>query len=619
MGPPETKEVTGSMKIVFRPPAPGKRWFALLSGLLLGLLAVNPAAAGNNQTEVTVLISPARLKPESGFRLLAVAEEEAAAGRLEVVLIRENGEKIKLELKKKGGGPPFWSWWEGRTGKPGRCRFEVLLGGKTAESVSATVDSGAAGLPQTDVFWRAEKDWDRSQENLFSAWLEALFLAAGEKDSWPDLDSVFKRSEHNFLHNHLGQNEDSLLKLKPDCADNPFFLRAYFAWKTRLPFGFHECSRGSLSAPPAPGRWFHNQLPAGAADEAKKFTRLMRLVMDKVHSGTARVALDEENSDYYPLPLTREALRPGSVYADPYGHTLVVVRWEPQTESRPGVLLAVDAQPDGTVGLKRFWKGNFLFATSEVVGEPGFKAFRPIVGASGRLRLLANRQIQQSREYGSFSLEQRGLQPELFYDRMERLINPRPLDPETALRELFQALYEQLLVRVESVENGERYMRAHPGLVIPMPSGAGIFLTAGPWEDFSTPNRDLRLLVAMDTIDEFPEKVAAHPERYRVKPREKQSDVLARLQKLSQELARSLRISYPRSDGRPQILTLAEILRRKEAFEMGYNPNDCPEIRWGAPPGSEEMSGCRRRAPAEQREKMERLRVWFKKRLHPPT
>jgi len=609
------------MKIVLKRPSYHKRFFVplIVAAFLTGLFLVNRADTKNEVADVTVLVSPARLRPNSDFRLLAMAEEETAADRLEINLHREDGKKLKLERKKRGGGPPFWSWWEGRTGEPGRYRLEVLLGKRTVESILTTVEAGGPGLPETNVFWKSEKDWDRSQENLFSAWLEALFLTSGEKDSWPDLNSVLNRPGDNFLHNHLGQDEDNFLKLKPDCADNPFFLRAYFAWKMRLPFGFHECSRGSLSSPPLPGRWFHNELPAGRADEVKKFSRLMRLVMDTVHSGTGRTALDDENSDYFPLPLTREALKPGSVFADPYGHTLVIVRWEVQTESRPGVLLAVDAQPDGTVGIKRFWKGNFLFATSEVVGEPGFKAFRPLLRTSGSLRLLSSREIQESQDYGLYSLEQRGLEPEHFYSRMEKLINPRPLDPETALRELFQALYEQLLVRVESVENGEKYMRAHPGQVIPMPSGAGIFLASGPWEDFSTPNRDLRLLVAMDTIDEFPDKVAANPERFRVGPSEKQEEIRARLRKLSAGLARSFQISYPRSDGRLQTLTLEEILKRKEAFEMGYNPNDCPEIRWGAPPGSEEMSSCRRRAPAGQREKMERLRVWFRKRLHPPT
>jgi hypothetical protein len=69
-------------------------------------------------------------------------------------------------------------------------------------------------------------------------------------------------------------------------------------------------------------------------------------------------------------------LRPGIVYAD-HGHTLIIVL-RATNKDHPGRLLSVDAQPDNTIAIKRFWKGNFLFNTSEVVGEPGFKAFRPV-------------------------------------------------------------------------------------------------------------------------------------------------------------------------------------------------------------------------------------------------
>lgn len=591
----------------------------LLALLLFILLAV-PGGAQPGGKEVVVFISPLDLSPMTGFRAVVLLEEEIPVEKLRITIHRKGTEKAELELKKKGGGPPFWSWWEGRTSGPGSYTLEVRFNRRLIHSSQVEVNAGGSrvrGLSST--FWKIEDSWDWEWENLYSAWLEALFLEAEEKDSWPNLNSVFNQPDRNFLINHLGLDEDSRLSLEPDCADNPFFLRAYFSWKNRLPFGFHQCSRGSLSRPPAVGRWFHNELPAEPGDEVKKFMRLMRLVMDTVHSGTGRTALAEDNTDYFPLPLSRNQLRPGAIFADPYGHTLVIVRWVPQTENRPGVLLAVDAQPDGTVGLKRFWKGNFLFSTERVIGQPGFKAFRPVIRTPGGLKLLSNREIQENPAYGNYSLEQLNLSPELFYNRMEKLINPRPLDPETALKELFQALYEQLLVRVESVENGEKYLRAHPGQVIPMPSGAAVFLASGPWEDFSTPNRDLRLLIAMDTIDEFPDKVAAHPEMYLIESSKRPEEVRIWLKKLSTELARRLQIAYPRSDGRLQTLSLEEILKRKEAFEMGYNPNDCPEIRWGAPPGSGERSSCRRQAPVWQRERMEQLRMWFKKRLHPPT
>ena len=405
--------------------------------------------------------------------------------------------------------------------------------------------------------------------------------------------------------------------MTPDCADNPYFLRAYFAWKLGLPFGFHETGWGTLESPPRAGR-FRTGDGSGPSFAPPRsvagMRRLLNLVKNTVHAGNGRTALRAEATDYYPLPLSREALRPGTVYADPYGHTYTLVRWIPQTRKRPGLLLGVDAQPDGTIGIKRFWKGNFLFVTEDVVGEPGFKAFRPIVLEAGRPRLLANRELESR---AGFSLEQEGMTGEAFYAAMERLINPEPLDAAEALEDLFRALHEQLLVRVGSVANGEAYMRAHPGTVVPMPSGKGVFLTLGLWEDYSTPNRDLRLLIAIDTILEFPDKAAANPGSYEMAGARGPDEVRRELLALRRKRAAALSVTYVRSDGSPRVLTLEEIFKRKEAFEMGYNPNDSVEIRWGAPEGSEEIRTARRRAPASQVAKMEALRPWFRKRLRP--
>lgn len=54
-----------------------------------------------------------------------------------------------------------------------------------------------------------------------------------------------------------------------------------------------------------------------------------------------------------------------------------------------------------------------------------------------------------------------------------------------------------------------------------------------------------------------------------------------------------------------------------KALEMGYNPNDCIEIRWGALRGSKEMFSCSRHAPADQIEKMLTYRSWFRDRIRP--
>ncbi len=86
---------------------------------------------------------------------------------------------------------------------------------------------------------------------------------------------------------------------------------------------------------------------------------------------------------------------------------------------------------------------------------------------------------------------------------------------------------------------------------------------------------------------------------------------------LAAELAKRT-VSYERSDGAPFTITLADVVARALELEMAYNPNDCPEVRWGAPPDSAEASTCKRRAPASQAASMLRYRPWFHERKRPP-
>jgi hypothetical protein len=234
--------------------------------------------------------------------------------------------------------------------------------------------------------------------------------------------------------------------------------------------------------------------------------------------------------------------------------------------------------------------------------------------------LIQNKALTASAGFDPFSLQQRKMKTDVFYHAMERLINPKPLDPEIALLDLIDALHEQLKVRVISVANGEAYLKLHPGAVIPMPSSAtGIFQAGGQWEDFSTPNRDLRLLIAMDAILDFPDQVVRSPEDFNISRLVSPEQVKKKLQSVLDQKVSELSISYTRSDGSLQKLTVGEILKRKDSFEMAYNPNDGIEIRWGAPENSAEKATCHRHASSSQMETMRSVQTWFHNRLHPPT
>lgn len=509
------------------------------------------------------------------------------------------------------GGPPWSLAGELIPARAGHYRIELKRAGETVAcrrvgiGLDAAVNAAALG-----------RGWTRPVEAFYSAWIEHLFDGpASASLGFKSLEPVLRDPDRNFLHNHLGLNEDARLPATPDCADLPYFLRTYFAWKIGLPVSFRACDRGTASRPPRCGSATVDERFTRGKATAGSFTSLMRQIADTVHSGSARTGLMDEGTDFYPVPLKRASLWPGAVYADPYGHILIIAKWIPQGPARPGMLLAVDAQPDNSVARKRFWEGNFLFANTAGAG-PGFKAFRPLLADDGRARLPSNEWLAVNAPVAAYSDQQDGLSPEDFYALLGKEMNPRGQAPEEAYNAMLDALVEQLETRVGALDNGEDYLRKHRGTVIAMPAGAAIFETLGPWEDYATPSRDMRLLIALKVISRLPEQITRYPELFALRGRSA-AEARDDIDRLHARRIQERRLTYTRSDGSAWDLSVADIFERRDALEMGYNPNDCVEARWGAKPDTPEYATCQRHAPAEQKAKMSQYRGWFQKTQRP--
>ena len=640
----------------------------------IALAAQRPAKAASQHpapAEKQAEIPPDNCKDEAGLAMLSSPAAPWKGAPLRVVIAAEkplDGElsliapdgKVAVASRDRQGGPPYF--WSAEIASPaaGSWQAKLIREGASADCGTVTraieVQKKQPPGPRAGKgVWPVAADWTRATENLYSAWIEKLFDAPlDEQPSWKAMHEVLRDKSRNVLFNHLGLREDEKGQIvQPDCADVPYFLRAYFAFKMGLPFGYSKCTRGDGGQAPKCPQWWNTQneepppappqprMPAQSAGLFGMFNDpaappVMKLppkppglvpgfvyylrttIANAVHSGNGRTAADDDNTDYYPVPLSEDTLRPGTIYADPYGHVLVLVKRVAQTGDGAGVFLAVDGQPDGTVARKRFWRGNFLFAQDPALGSPGFKRFRPIVREkNGTLGRLTNDEIVKSPDYGDFSLNQSKLAVEDFYDRMDDVMSPAPLDSVRALKEVVTSLEEQVNTRVASVENGRKYQVGGGGDVA-MPDGASIFETTGAWEDFATPSRDLRLLIAIDVVRSFPERVARRPERYAMPQDKSVADVKAELETmLTSELAER-KFSYTRSDGSQWTLALKEVLDRMAGLEMAYNLNDCVELRWGAAENSEEAATCKRRAPSAQRQKMSEYRAWFSERRRPP-
>ncbi len=267
----------------------------------------------------------------------------------------------------------------------------------------AQARAGREGILASGRVWDVRREWSRAMEWLYSAWVARLF--AEPRRTWRFLGVVVEDPHRNFLHGVLGLSEDRGpqsprgVRLLGDCADVPYQLRAYFAWKLGLPFRFRECDRGTPRRGPVCQRaWDNLDFPGRGRDEVRRFQDFVqRGIAWRVHSATVRTLPEDLDADVYPIRIARDTLLPGTIYVDPSGHVLVIVGVD------QGEIVAVDGHPDLTVTVQRFPRSRaFRFYPNLQTG--GFKAFRPLRLVGGRVLVAPNSELRHS-----FSLEQYAL------------------------------------------------------------------------------------------------------------------------------------------------------------------------------------------------------------------
>ncbi len=484
------------------------------------------------------------------------------------------------------------------------------------ERTRSVVETGA---------WEIRNEWSPQMEDLFSVFVNRLFkIQRGGHNSWRPLHQPLKDPHRNLFYNALGWNEDygtgaGSVRIFADCADAPYALRAYFAWKMGLPFLFNRCTRGGSRTGPVCKHKRDNltTLFDYIDDPVERFNRFVwRHVNWAVHTGNGRTLPDDDDSDMYPVELTEDALRPGLVFVDAAGHFILVTERYLQTDKDIGALYGVDAHPDFSVSSKRFAEGTFVF--NPRVTTDGFKAFRPIVYSDGEIRFMTNDEINKTDGYWRWSGRQAELKTSReFYRKTGSLLNPNPLQPIPVLEANIALLKDLTRQRIEAVKRGLSYMEKRRWALMSMPDGSEIFQTSGPWEAYSTPARDMRYLIALDNVMDLPGTILNNPEIYELPDGVNRRTLKKQFTNTLHELLHSSTFHYKRSDGSEWMLTLWDMIERRERLEIAYNPNDCVEIRWGAEPGTEESETCKRRAPREQRVRMARMRRWFRTRYRP--
>src|SRR5579885_2570971 len=114
------------------------------------------------------------------------------------------------------------------------CLLAVLLLPGPAPLRAPDVRRASPWTQSISRAWPVERAWDPAAEAEFSAFVAALGEAVA---AWRcrTLAACLQDPGANLLYDPI---DDETLNVSADCADLPYLLRAYFAFKKHLPFAF---------------------------------------------------------------------------------------------------------------------------------------------------------------------------------------------------------------------------------------------------------------------------------------------------------------------------------------------------------------------------------------------
>lgn len=471
---------------------------------------------------------------------------------------------------------------------------------------------------QSNTQWRiTQPTWTESTERQFGEFVTGLGEAV-EARRCNSVSSCMKSVANPYYN-----SDPRGLKYYADCADLPYYLRGYFAWKNGLPYSVASAVQANLAPgedPMAPQDLRYTSL--GNSVKSRYDITVKNGTFDRVYpnainilnevipgltfSATLRIpGIDESGlpSDFYPAKVDRSAIRPGTVIYDPAGHVAIIYK-----VTEDGRIFYIDAHPDNSLTMGLFTP---KFSRSKPGHGAGFKNFRPtnLIGAQqdssgefvgGRIRLATNAELPLFGTEGFYGNQpdpagwNRGKfilngQAVSYYEyvRMKLTRGEMSINPILDMQQLTDDICTSLLDRIASVDAARTSgiaAKPHPAR-LPM----NIYGTEGEWENYSTPSRDARLKVSF--VDLLAQ-TKSNLERFKRRdPTIKYNggNLAKDLLRAYSERAQACQFSYTTSNGRTVRMNLEAA--RLRLFKMSFDPYHCIELRWGAT-SAEELSSC---------------------------
>lgn len=467
--------------------------------------------------------------------------------------------------------------------------------------LATTAAAAKSNLPESNLYVVRSDHWSEEDERGYQKFIAAI----GESDCG-SLDECLHSKDNPFF----GSDPPSR-HFTSDCADLPYVLRFYYAWKRGLPFSYVDAvaprdgSGEDIRYSKAGNKPISRRdIPSG------RFSgyQLIDQIRDAISTATYRIHPDIDSPvtpDLYAPAITPAAIHPGTMVYDPAGHVAIVYRVDPD-----GQVHSFDAHTDFSLTQITF---DVRFARTRPAQGSGFKNWRPmrLVGAERQLDGSyrgGHVVVAKNTEIADFSIEQfygTGKRPKDeawasgafsvngekldYYDFVRARLAGGKLvfDPVREVRDMTASLCSDLQYRVAAVALAAPLaQRPHPDRL-----PRNIYGTDGDWEMYSTPSRDARLKTAFKHLRDMAQRFVELNARKDTKHLASlNSDLPDALLKAYRQASESCAIIYRKSDGSSMSLSFEEA--RQRLFTMSFDPYHCPERRWGAS-DTDELASCR--------------------------
>lgn len=517
-------------------------------------------------------------------------------------------------------------------GSGSRIAFAVLLAGLIPPA--AAEDPNPPSLRSDSGAWPITRQWTPGETEHYARWIEHIYrmkTGGSVEQRIAKLERTLTDPEMNLLEDplFLGEGSNPQLPLGTirtmnsmmDCGKFTAFVPAYYAYRRALPWMTAVVASGGGDIRTSP-----SNTPVGAANSftSDSVDQFFRNAVGSFISGNYRINLNGKNagqSDTVPVALNRRYLLPGTVnYID--GHCLLLA-----TVSEYGEMRFINCS---TTPTRDIFTYNGMNTVSGITPRgkdaataldgcfQGMRVFRypiAVTDATGRVVDVRRRTDEEMKEFG-FSTEQYdvmremydhqhisegGLKAQSFHDflrlRMKTVDSIVPLRfMESYAGDLLQA-YE---LREQFVQGAWRDVRANGWITYPEDrANENIFQALGRWETWSSPSSDVDrrnmyfyladwLEFAIRLYGLVPDAIdLTGLETYGIKS---QSDLARALIAEKNRIFGRRGMAYVNSQGAEVHLTLLDIEAR--LYDLSFDPNHPPELRWGAPEGSAERAAA---------------------------